>query len=35
MESFYLDSLIYPELQEVTEDLWESVYGEEYLSQQC
>ena len=34
MESFSLDSLIDPELQEKMEDLLESVYGEEYLSQQ-
>ena len=34
MESFSLDPLIDPELREVMEDLLESVYGEEYLSQQ-
>ena len=34
MESFSLDSLIDPELREVMEDLLETVYGEEFLSQQ-
>lgn len=34
MESFSLDSLIDPELHEVMVDSLESVYGEEYLSQQ-
>lgn len=34
MESFSLDSSIDPELQDVMADLLESVYGEDFLSQQ-
>ena len=34
MESFSLDSAIDPELHEVMDELLESVYGEEILSQQ-